>query len=65
MNYGQAHEAFMSRHLAARSGERLGRLKRGHGHAEKLFLHNVWWPLRVGLRGLTEQRLRVNRGECD
>ena len=36
----------MERHLSARSGERQGRLKRGHGHAEQLFLHNVWWPLR-------------------
>ncbi|NUU59641.1 hypothetical protein HPT30_04640 [Paenibacillus sp. JW14] len=46
MNYEQAHEAFLERHLIARSGERQGRLKRGHGHAEQLFLHNVWWPLR-------------------
>ncbi|MFF2018651.1 hypothetical protein [Paenibacillus sp. NPDC058177] len=46
MDYEQAQEMFLTSHLAARSGERLGRLKRGYGHAEKLFLQNVWWPLR-------------------
>lgn len=39
------HEMFIQSHLARRSGERKGRLKRGHGHREKLFLKNVWWPL--------------------
>ncbi|WP_256717849.1 hypothetical protein [Paenibacillus odorifer] len=46
MNYEQAHEKFIAHHLANRTGERRGRLERGHGHAEKLFLQNVWWPLR-------------------
>jgi DNA-binding CsgD family transcriptional regulator len=46
MNYEQAHEAFMKQHLASRTGERRGRLERGHRHAEQLFLQNVWWPLR-------------------
>ncbi|WP_342410101.1 BlaI/MecI/CopY family transcriptional regulator [Paenibacillus sp. FSL R10-2778] len=45
MNYEQAHEKFIAQHLASRTGERRGRLERGHGHAEKLFLQNVWWPL--------------------
>jgi hypothetical protein len=26
------------------TGERRRRLKEGHGHAERLFLQNVWWP---------------------
>ncbi|CAM3531949.1 MULTISPECIES: hypothetical protein [Saccharibacillus] len=40
-----AHSLFMRRHLDARSGERRGRLERGHQYAEKLFLEQVWWPL--------------------
>ncbi|MDO3410278.1 hypothetical protein QWJ34_10945 [Saccharibacillus sp. CPCC 101409] len=36
---------FLARHLDARSGERRGRLERGHQYAEKLFLEQVWWPL--------------------
>ncbi|KQX49271.1 hypothetical protein ASD40_12705 [Paenibacillus sp. Root444D2] len=39
-----AHENYLSQHLAIRKGERLRRLKEGHGHAEKAFLHQVWWP---------------------
>lgn len=46
MNYEQAHEAFIEKHLANRNGERRGRLERGHRHAEEMFLQNVWWPLR-------------------
>lgn len=46
MNYEQAHQAFIEQHLASRTGERRGRLERGHRHAERLFLQNVWWPLR-------------------
>jgi hypothetical protein len=34
----------MARHMASRKGERLRRLQEGHGHAEKLFLQQVWWP---------------------
>ncbi|SDN59858.1 hypothetical protein SAMN04487897_103290 [Paenibacillus sp. yr247] len=32
-------------HLKRRTGERRGRLERGHRHGESLFLSNVWWPL--------------------
>ncbi|NOU76036.1 DUF559 domain-containing protein [Paenibacillus sp. LMG 31458] len=39
-----AHENYLSHHLAIRKGERLRRLQEGHGHAEKAFLHQVWWP---------------------
>lgn len=31
--------------MARRTGERKGRLLRGHRYAEKLLLQNVWWPL--------------------
>ncbi|ULO08626.1 hypothetical protein H1230_07455 [Paenibacillus sp. 19GGS1-52] len=46
MNYEQAHEEFIQQYVACRTGERRGRLERGHRHAEELFLRNVWWPLR-------------------
>ncbi len=45
MNFEQAHAAFIRHHLQSRSGERRGRLERGHREAEKLFCRNVWWPL--------------------
>ena len=45
MEFEQAHREFVERHLARRSGERKGRLLRGHQHAERLLLQNVWWPL--------------------
>jgi len=45
MEFEQAHREFVEHHLARRSGERKGRLLRGHQHAEKLLLRNVWWPL--------------------
>lgn len=40
-----AHSEWLEGHVARRSGERKGRLERGHQHAEKLFLQQVWWPL--------------------
>ncbi|WEK54439.1 MAG: hypothetical protein P0Y55_18195 [Candidatus Cohnella colombiensis] len=45
MDFEQAHTQFIEHHMAYRSGERKGRLLRGHNFAEKLFLQNVWWPL--------------------
>ncbi|GIP56083.1 DNA-binding response regulator [Paenibacillus vini] len=44
MGFSEAHTLFVNRHLTARQGERLRRLKEEHGHAEKLFLELVWWP---------------------
>lgn len=45
MEFEEAHGLFIDQHLNARTGERKGRLARGHNFAEKLFLQNVWWPL--------------------
>ncbi|MCL6459737.1 MAG: endonuclease domain-containing protein [Gorillibacterium sp.] len=45
MDFEQAHQVFLEHHAAYRTGERKGRLLRGHQHAEKLLLQNVWWPL--------------------
>ncbi|MDO3412509.1 hypothetical protein QWJ34_22280 [Saccharibacillus sp. CPCC 101409] len=45
VEFEAAHALYLRRHLEARSGERRGRLERGHRYAEKLFLEKVWWPL--------------------
>jgi hypothetical protein len=45
MDFEQAHQQFLQHHLNRRTGERKGRLLRGHNYAEKLLLQNVWWPL--------------------
>jgi hypothetical protein len=45
MPFEQAHQSFIENHHARRSGERKGRLSRGHNYAEKLLLQQVWWPL--------------------
>jgi len=45
MGFEQQHQLFVDQHANRRTGERRGRLLRGHGHGEALFLKNVWWPL--------------------
>ncbi|MFD2328232.1 hypothetical protein ACFSR7_03155 [Cohnella sp. GCM10020058] len=52
MDFEQAHAEFIENHLARRTGERRGRLERGHREAEKLFCQNVWWRLRGNFEGL-------------
>lgn len=44
MKFDDAYKEYMDWHQQKRKGERLRRLQEGHGHAEKLFLENVWWP---------------------
>jgi len=45
MQFEEAHALFIQKHLQQRTGERKGRLERGHREAELLFCKNVWWPL--------------------
>lgn len=45
MPFEQAHQSLIKNHHARRTGERKGRLLRGHNFAEKLLLQQVWWPL--------------------
>ncbi|RKP55046.1 DUF559 domain-containing protein [Cohnella endophytica] len=52
MIFEQAHDVFIQNHLKKRTGERKGRLDRGHREAEKLFCQNVWWPLLGNFDGL-------------
>lgn len=42
--FNESYAEFMEYHQEKRNGERLSRLQEGHGHAEKIFLKNVWWP---------------------
>lgn len=44
MRFEIAHEEFLKVHMRGRTGENLRRFKEGHGHANKMFLENVWWP---------------------
>jgi len=44
-HFHEKHQAFLNAHISQRSGERKGRLERGHQHAEALFLEQVWFPL--------------------
>ncbi|QGQ98579.1 DUF559 domain-containing protein [Paenibacillus psychroresistens] len=44
MTFEKAHDLFINNHLVNRTGERRGRLERGHQHGDQLFLRNVWWP---------------------
>lgn len=43
-SFDTAYEAWLNRHRATASGERLRRLKKGHGYGEKLLLQTGWWP---------------------
>ncbi|TVX91979.1 DUF559 domain-containing protein [Paenibacillus agilis] len=45
MSFEEAHHEFIQFHIKRRTGERRGRLERGHQHAEMLFCQQVWWPL--------------------
>jgi hypothetical protein len=45
MSFEKRHAEFITYHSDRRSGERKGRLERGHAHGEKLFLQNIWWPM--------------------
>lgn len=42
--FEQAVERFVAYHLAQRAGDARDRLASGLGHAELLFLEEVWWP---------------------
>jgi hypothetical protein len=50
--FEQRYNEFLEYHEQQRTGERRGRLVRGHGFAEKLLLQNVWWPLFGTFRNL-------------
>lgn len=52
MNFEEAKAAFIRLHIENRTGERRGRLERGHKHGESLFLRNVWWPLNGSFKDL-------------
>ncbi|WP_040952445.1 hypothetical protein [Gorillibacterium massiliense] len=45
MHFEEAYKLWLEHHQELRTGERKGRLIRGHNHAEKLLVKNIWWPL--------------------
>lgn len=64
MEFEQAYREFVALHLGRRRGAAATRLADGLGHAEKLFLKNVWWPMFYHFDGLhPEYQVRdVGRG---
>ncbi|WP_284644054.1 DUF559 domain-containing protein [Paenibacillus silviterrae] len=63
MTFEEAHAAFILHHVERRTGERKGRLVRGHNEAERLFCRNVWWPVRGSFDDLhPEYEVRDWRG---
>jgi hypothetical protein len=45
VDFEEAYELFIQQHLKTRKGEARRRLQEGHGHADKLFIEKVWWPV--------------------
>jgi len=45
MGFEDEHGKWLEHHINRRTGERKSRLERGHGHGERLFLEQVWWPV--------------------
>jgi len=45
MGFSEEHSKWMEYHMSRRTGERKNRLERGHGHGERMFLEQVWWPM--------------------
>lgn len=52
LSFDNAYAEFISYHSSRRHGERARRLQEGHGHAEREFLKQVWWPAFATFRGL-------------
>jgi hypothetical protein len=45
MGFKEIYTGWLEHHTRRRSGERKGRLERGHGHGERMFIERVWWPI--------------------
>lgn len=52
MGFQEAYSLWLKRHTDRRKGERRNRLERGHGHGERMFLEQVWWPMMGSLQDL-------------
>lgn len=44
MEFKEAHENWLHKHVQGRKGEARRRLEEGHGVGERAFLEKVWWP---------------------
>lgn len=45
MSFKEEHSRWLAEHMKRRTGERKGRLERGHAHGERMFVERVWWPI--------------------
>lgn len=45
LDFEKAYSRMLEMHKKSSEGDRLRRLQNGLGHAEQLFLRNIWWPL--------------------
>ncbi|WP_019912555.1 hypothetical protein [Paenibacillus sp. HW567] len=52
MGFQEEYSGWLEYHTKRRKGERKDRLERGHGHGERMFLEQVWWPMMGSLRDL-------------
>ncbi|CQR54255.1 hypothetical protein [Paenibacillus riograndensis] len=52
MGFQEEHSTWLKYHLDRRKGERRDRLERGHGHGERMFLEQIWWPMMGTLQNL-------------
>ncbi|MBW4085795.1 hypothetical protein [Paenibacillus sp. S150] len=52
MGFQEMHSVWLKDHMERRKGERRNRLDRGHGHGERMFLEQVWWPMMGSLQDL-------------
>lgn len=52
MEFQSAYEQWLDKHVGLRKGENKRRLSQGHGHVERLFLKQVWYPAFRHFEGL-------------
>lgn len=59
-----SYERMLAKQIKDSKGERKRRLSEGHGHAEKLFLQEAWWPA-IGHFDFLNLRLEILRMAAD
>jgi hypothetical protein len=62
VSFQNAYEQWLAAHVKKRAGERRRRLEEGHGHAERLFVDRVWYPLFGGFDHLHPEYELVDFG---
>ena len=49
LRFEAAYEVWLAKNGKESKGERKRKLLEGVGHAQKLFLLNIWWPIRSSM----------------